>query len=207
MNLKAIVFISKWLEQWVLVWRKGIYTGYLFELVCYFVVLYHLQWHSFSIYYFFVPLLATTSAESHNVYLCKQTLWWTKSINDTLVETLSLLSTTAACVLGYRLPDPSCPWELEVMWLGINDIDLGAGQKPEASSFNTLHLCPIGPKKASLLNSSSQLAGIVCINNPWSLRKSSIRSSCKRCLCGCMAPSIYIEVVTTVPPTFPPFGF
>ena len=76
-----------------------------------------------------------------------------------------------------------------------------------ASSFNTLHRRPIGPKKASLLNSSSQLADIVCISNPWSLRQSSIRSSCKRCLCGCMAPSIYIEVVTTVPPTFPPFCF
>ena len=62
-----------------------------------------------------------------------------------------------------------------------------------ASSFNTLHLHPIGPKKASLLNSSSWLAGIVCTSNPWSLRQSSIRSSCRRCFCSCTVPSIYIE--------------
>ena len=40
-------------------------------------------------------------------------------------------------------------------------------------SFNTLHLYPIGPRKASLLYSSSLLAGIVCTSNPWSLRQSS----------------------------------
>ena len=38
----------------------------------------------------------------------------------------------------------------------------------EASSFNTLHPGPIGPKKASPLNSSSRLAIIVCLSNPWS---------------------------------------
>jgi hypothetical protein len=29
------------------------------------------------------------------------------------------------------------------------------------------------------------LAGIVCVYNPWSLKQSSIRSSCRSCLCGC----------------------
>ena len=66
-----------------------------------------------------------------------------------------------------------------------------------ASSFNTLHPCPIGPKKASLLNSSSQLAGIVCTSNPWSLRQSSSRSSCSRCFCVWVAPGFCIEVAPT----------
>ena len=47
-----------------------------------------------------------------------------------------------------------------------------------ASSFNTLHLHLIDPKKASL-QSNSQKAGIVCVINPWSLRQPSIRSSCR----------------------------
>lgn len=45
------------------------------------------------------------------------------------------------------------------------------------SSSNTLRCRPIGPKKASLLKSTSKLAGIVCISNSWSLRQSSIRSA------------------------------
>lgn len=66
--------------------------------------------------------------------------------------------------------------------------------KTAESFFNTLHPCPIALKKALLLNSSSSLAGIVCIGNLWSLRQFSICSSCRRCLCGCMASSVYIEV-------------
>ena len=85
----------------------------------------------------------------------------------------------------------------------------GAGKKPPqqahlnaaGSSINTLHPYPIGSKKASCLNISSQLAGIVCFSNLWSLRQSSIRSSCRRCLCGCLACGIYIEVAAAVPPT------
>jgi hypothetical protein len=69
-----------------------------------------------------------------------------------------------------------------------------------ASSFNILRPCSIGPKKASLLNSSSRLAGIVCASNPWYLGLSSIRSSCRRCPCGSAAPRVYIEVATAVPP-------
>lgn len=95
------------------------------------------------------------------------------------------------------LPDPTCPWGLEMRWLGVNDSDSQSmWEKPQqahlntvASSFNTLHLHPTGPKQASLVNSSSQLAGIVCASNPWSLRQSSIRSSCRRCLSGC-APTL-----------------
>ena len=64
-----------------------------------------------------------------------------------------------------------------------------------ASSFNTLHPHPIGPKKASLLNSSSWLAGIICTSNPCSLRQSSIRSSCTRCFCE--VPGVYREVAPT----------
>ena len=87
-------------------------------------------------------------------------------------------------------------------------LTLGAGEKhpkqahlnTTASSFNTGHLCFIGSKKASLLNSSSWLAGIVCISNPWSPRQSSIRSSFRRCL-GCTAPGIYVEVAAIIPPT------
>jgi hypothetical protein len=62
--------------------------------------------------------------------------------------------------------------------------------------FHTLHQQhPTGPQKASLLNCSSRLAGIVCVSNPWSLRQSSIRSSCRRC--GCEASGFY----ATLPPT------
>jgi hypothetical protein len=53
---------------------------------------------------------------------------------------------------------------------------------------------PIGPKKASLLNSSSWLAGILCTSNPFSLKQYSISSSCRRCFCGCVMPSVYIDV-------------
>lgn len=49
-----------------------------------------------------------------------------------------------------------------------------------ARYFNTIHPHLNGPKEASLLNSSSPLAGIVCVSYPWSLKK-SIRSFCKRC--------------------------
>ena len=60
---------------------------------------------------------------------------------------------------------------------------------------------PIGPKKASVLNGSFRLAGIVYVRNLWSFRQSSIMSSCRRRLCGCAAPSIYVEVAITAPPT------
>jgi hypothetical protein len=85
---------------------------------------------------------------------------------------------------------------LEVRWYGVYDTDsMNRWEPPQqahlstaASSFNTLHLHPIGPKKASLLNSRSWLAGIVCVSKPWSLREFSIRSSCRRCLYGFVAP-------------------
>jgi hypothetical protein len=73
---------------------------------------------------------------------------------------------------------------------------LGAGEKCcskliwtllQAPLIPSTH-APIGPKKASLLNSSSWLADIVCTSNPCSLRQSSIRSSCRRW--GCTDPGI-----------------
>ena len=78
-------------------------------------------------------------------------------------------------------------------WPRVNDTDSRSRWETQqqahlnaaASSFNTLHPCPIGPKKASLLNSSSWLAGIVCASNPWSLRQSSITTFSRRCLWGC----------------------
>lgn len=52
---------------------------------------------------------------------------------------------------------------------------------------------PIGPK-----NSSSWLAGTVCIN-PCSLRQSALRSSCRICFCGSLPPpGIYIKVTPLV---------
>ena len=80
-------------------------------------------------------------------------------------------------------------------------------QTPGAGESLSEHCCkvhkylppvPMGPKKASFLNSSSQLAGIVFISNPWSLRQSSIRSFRRRCLCSCVAPRIYIEVADAI---------
>ena len=70
-----------------------------------------------------------------------------------------------------------------------------------SSSEHCCRLCkilpprPNSPKKASPLNSSSWLAGIVCASNPWSLRKSSIRSSYRRCFCSSEAPGVYKELV------------
>lgn len=55
---------------------------------------------------------------------------------------------------------------------------------------------PIVPKNsitASLLNSSSGLASILCISNLWLLKQLSIRSSFKRCFCSCSASSVYTE--------------
>lgn len=75
---------------------------------------------------------------------------------------------------------------LEKRWHTINETDSrgrseDSQQAPlnaAAMSFNTLHSGgPIGRKKASLLNSSSLLAGIVYGSNCWSLKQSSIRSS------------------------------
>lgn len=90
---------------------------------------------------------------------------------------------------------PTWPLRLEVRWGGINNTDSWrrweTWQQPhlntEASSFNTFILHSIGLKKAFLLNSSSQLDGIVCASNPWSLRQFSIIwSYFKRCLCSCV---------------------
>lgn len=96
----------------------------------------------------------------------------------------------------------ACPWGLEVRWCRVNDADLGKTLQQAhlsthlstaASSFNTLYPCPIGPQKVSILNSSSWLAGIVCISNPWSFRWSSTRFSCRRCFCSCTILSVYLE--------------
>lgn len=65
-------------------------------------------------------------------------------------------------LLGCHLvPVPCTPWRpwLEVRWWGINDADSGGDEQQAhvstpASSANTHHQRPIGPKKASLLNSS-----------------------------------------------------
>ena len=65
-----------------------------------------------------------------------------------------------------------------------------------SNSFNTLHPCPIGPKKVSILNSSSWLASIICTSNPCSLRQLWVTSSCRRCFCRCKAPSVYIEAAS-----------
>jgi hypothetical protein len=46
---------------------------------------------------------------------------------------------------------------------------------------------PIGPKKISMLNSSSWLTGIVCTSNPCSLRQSSVGFFSRRCFCGWVA--------------------
>jgi len=105
---------------------------------------------------------------------------------------------SVACALDYSLPNPTCPWGL-MRWHRVNNTDSGSRwEMPQqahlntaVSSFNILHPCPIGPKKASPLNSSSQSAAIVCTSSPWSLRQSSIRSSCRRCFCGCMAPFLH----------------
>jgi hypothetical protein len=101
------------------------------------------------------------------------------------------------------------PWGPEVSWCRVHYTDSRsrwetlqqAHLNAAPSSFNTLHPCPIGPKKASFLNSSPWLPGI--ISNPWSLRQSSIRSSCRRCFCGSVAPGAYVEVRggPTVPAT------
>ena len=93
-------------------------------------------------------------------------------------------------------PDPTCPWRLEVRWSRVNDTDSvnrwetwkHAHLNTVSSSYNNLPLCPFGPKKVSLLNNSSRLDDIVYLNNPWSLRQSSIRSSCRRCFCDCTFP-------------------
>jgi hypothetical protein len=111
------------------------------------------------------------------------------------------------CALDYSLAYPTCPWGLEVRWHRVNDTDSRSRwDTPQQahlntliSSFNTLHPCPIGPKKSSLLNSSFWLADIVYISNLWSLRQSSIRSSCRKCLCSCVTSKVYIEATTVIP--------
>lgn len=101
----------------------------------------------------------------------------------------------AACALGSPLPNPACSYGLEVRWQGMNSKDSKsrwetlqrAPLNTTAGSFNTVntvHPRPIGPKKVSVLNSSSWLAGIVYASNPWSLRQSLVKSSCRRCLWG-----------------------
>ena len=117
-------------------------------------------------------------------------------------------------LLGCHLvPVPCTPWRpwLEVRWWGINDADSGGDEQQAhvstpASSANTHHQRPIGPKKASLLNSSFQLAGIVCISNSWSLVQSSIRSSCRSCAEQPPAPapafSIFITTIFTISKTW-----
>lgn len=80
------------------------------------------------------------------------------------------------------------------------------------SRWETLQQALIPSTRASLVPrkhrfySSSWLAHIIHTSNPCSLRQSSIRSSFRRCLCGCVVPSIYIEVATEIPPTFSLFS-
>ena len=122
-----------------------------------------------------------------------------------------------ACAWDHPLPNPTCPWVLKEKWCRINNTDSRSRWvtmqqtllNTAARSFNTLHPCPICSKKASLLNSSSWLAGIVCVSNSWSLRKSSIRYSCRRCLCSCtpLPPQCLCRGRHAVPPYWHPFVF
>ena len=106
-----------------------------------------------------------------------------------------------AYALCNSLPNSSCPWGLAMSWHRVNNTDPWSRWETLQQALWTLLQAPlipstripIGPKKASLLNSSSWLAGIICTSNRWSLRQSSIRSSCRRCFCGCLAPCVYIE--------------
>lgn len=89
-------------------------------------------------------------------------LWW-----DSGLSSRRQTCSTAACALNFPMPNSICPWGLKVAWNQRHRLQGKVGNT-SASSSNTLHPHPIGPKKASLINSSSQLAGIVCVSNPWS---------------------------------------
>lgn len=100
----------------------------------------------------------------------------------------------AVCALDHLLAEPTCPWGLEMRWYGTNSTDFRSSWETPQQLWMLLQVLlipsslPIGPKKASLSNSRSWLAGIACISNLWSLSQCLIRFSCRRCLCGSVTP-------------------
>lgn len=114
---------------------------------------------------------------------------WETTPNHCMPETLSMKE----CCLCPRL---YLPLGMEVRWPGVDDTDSveNCSSKPvwtrlQAPLIPSI-LRAIGLKKASLLNNSSRLAGVVYVNNPWSLRPASIRSSYKKCFYGYEAPGV-----------------
>jgi hypothetical protein len=119
-----------------------------------------------------------------------------------LTPAISLFSYGNTCTHVLPVPWISLHLTLPALggwrWVGTESVTQtpGAGEKHssklpwarlKAPLIPPTH-APIGPKKASLLNRSSWLAGIVCTSSPCSLRQSLIRSFCRRCFCSCMTP-------------------
>jgi hypothetical protein len=79
------------------------------------------------------------------------------------------------------------------------------------SSFSSLYMCPTGPKKTSILDSSSQLSAPAVLGLSGSYQSGppagnaglsdspQIRSFCKRWFCGCVDPNVYIVVSPHTP--------
>lgn len=113
---------------------------------------------------------------------------------------------------SWRLPVLPVPWTAlhrsqPVLWgqrrVGAESMPqtVGTSEKCHSKLIWALQQAPlitstqalIGLKKASLLNSSSWLAGIIHTNNPWSFRQSSIRSSCRTWFWSCRGHIVYIK--------------
>lgn len=100
--------------------------------------------------------------------------------------------TWPACCL--TLP---CRWGLEVRWQRISDSD----SRSRWEMQQLLQYPPPTPHWSPKSMSCKQqflIGWHVCISNSWTLRQSSIRPSCRRCLCGLKAPDLYTET----PPLF-----
>ena len=88
--------------------------------------------------------------------------------------------------LTHLLPDPTCRG-LEVRWHRVNDTDsrsrketpAASSLNTAASSFNTLYPCPALVPRKHLFQTAVPDYLALSVSNPWSLRKSSIRSLSK----------------------------
>lgn len=92
----------------------------------------------------------------------------------------SRICTSCLCS-GLLLPDPTCPWGLGMRWYRVNDTDSGSKWETLQQALIPSTCASLVPRK-HLFYSSSWLAHIIRTSNPCSLRQSSIRSSCGRCL-------------------------
>jgi hypothetical protein len=109
---------------------------------------------------------------------------------------------SVACVLVYSLFDPTCPWGLEVRLCRVNNTDSGSRwEMSQQAPWTLLHAPLIHSTYTPLVPGKHRFYTAVpywlALSAPAILGLSgSPRVPCRRCLCGCTAIRVYIEVAS-----------